>query len=121
MTALLLVAFHQWVRSVFPVTRGFSVAMLVGLAGQLVAAAVPIGGNGPAHRIHTTFALVLGVSLPVLMWRFAAAQPAGTWRRLAYRLFWLEAAACAVGLYLSARESPPWPRSFPPPPSTSGS
>jgi len=102
-TAVLLAAFHRWVRDSFPVSTGFSVAMLVGLAGQMVSAFVPIGGDPTIHRIHTTSALILGVSLPLLMWRFAASQPPGAWRRLAYRLFWAEVAACAVGLYLSAR------------------
>jgi hypothetical protein len=100
--AALLVAFHQHVRVLFPVSLGFSVAMLVGMAGQIVAAFVPIGGNPALHRIHTISALVLGASLPVLMWRFAAAQPAGRWRRLTYSLFWAEALACAGGLWLSA-------------------
>ena len=86
---------------------GFSVAMLAGLVGQMVAAFVPIGGDPAAHRIHTTFALALGISLPLLMWRFAAGQEPGPWRRLAYRLFWAEAAACAAGLYLSARSIAP--------------
>lgn len=101
--AVLLTTFHQYVRSRYPVAPGFSLAMLAGLAGQMVAAFVPIGGDPAAHRVHTASALVLGVSLPLLMWRFAAAQPAGPWRRFTYRLFWAEAAACAVGLYLSAR------------------
>jgi hypothetical protein len=100
--AVLLVAFHNYVRGRYPVGAGFSVAMLVGLAGQMVAAFVPIGGDPTLHRIHTTSALILGVSLPVLMWRFAAGQPPGDWRRLSYRLFWAEAGACAAGLYLSS-------------------
>ena len=81
--------------------------MLAGLFGQVVAAFVPIGGDPTDHRIHTGFALALGISLPLLMWRFAAGQAPGTWRRLAYRLFFLEAAACVVGLYLSARSIAP--------------
>lgn len=101
-SAVLLAAFHQHVRARYPVGRGFSAAMLVGLAGQAVAAFVPIGGDATAHRIHTTAALVLGASLPVFMWRFAAGQPPGSWRRAAYALFWAEAAACAAGLYLSS-------------------
>ena len=107
LAAVLLVGFHQFVRDRFPVSPTFSVAMLVGMAGQLVAAVVPIGGDGLAHRVHTTSALVLGASLPVLMWRFAAAQPGGRWRRLSYGLFWAEAVACAVGLWLSARSVAP--------------
>lgn len=101
--AALLTAFHGWVRAHFPVARGFSTAMLGGLAAQAVAAVVPIGGNGPAHRVHTTFALLLGASLPLLMWRFAAGQRAGRGRRLAYALFWLEVVACVVGFALSGR------------------
>lgn len=106
-SAVLLVAFHQFVRSRYPVGVGFSLAMLVGLAGQMVAALVPIGGDPGVHRIHTTSALVLGASLPLLMWRFAAGQAPGPWRRLCYRLFFAEAVACAVGLYLSARSVAP--------------
>jgi hypothetical protein len=99
--ALLLTAFHHHLRGRFPVSPGFSLAMLAGLAGQMVAAFVPIGGNPTVHRVHTTSALVLGASLPLLMWRFAAAQPPGQWRRLTYALFWGEVAACLAGLYLS--------------------
>ncbi|MDQ4068491.1 MAG: hypothetical protein M3203_03285 [Actinomycetota bacterium] len=100
--AVLLVVFHEHLRDRYPVAPGFSAAMLAGLAGQLVAAVVPIGGDPGVHRVHTGSALLLGASLPVLMWRFAAAQRPGSWRRLAYALFWVEAAACGVGLYLSA-------------------
>ena len=99
--AVLLVVFHRYLRDRYPVAAGFSTAMLVGLAGQLVAAFVPIGGDPTAHRVHTTSALVLGASLPVLMWRFAAAQPPGRWRKVAYALFWIEAGACAAGFTLS--------------------
>ena len=101
--ALLLIAFHQYVHERYPVSTGFSLAMLGGLAGQMVAAFVPIGGDPVVHRIHTASALVLGVSLPLLMWRFAAGQPRGSWRRLTYWFFWAEVAACALGLWLSAR------------------
>jgi len=101
--AMLLAVFHHEVRDSFPTGKGFTTAMLVGLAGQMVAAFVPIGGDAAAHRVHTTSALVLGASLPVLMWRFAAGQPASGWRRLCYGLFWVEVLACAVGLHLSSR------------------
>lgn len=105
--ALLLAAFHQYVRSHHPVGRGFSAAMLGGLAGQAIAAVVPIDGGPAAHLVHTVAALALGASLPVLMWRFAVAQPAGPWRRLAGRLALAEAAACAVGVVLSRRSVAP--------------
>lgn len=108
-SALLLAAFHQHVRRRFPVSTGFSAAMLTGLAGQLVAAFVPIAGDPTAHRIHSTSALVLGASLPLLMWRFATAQPVGSWRRLAYGFFWAETAVCLLGLHLSGAVSAPGP------------
>ncbi len=100
--ALLLTAFHHYLRARYPLSRGFSLAMLAGLAGQMVAAFVPIGGEPAVHRVHTTSALVLGASLPLLMWRFAAGQSPGHWRWLSYTLFWCELAACVVGIYLSA-------------------
>jgi hypothetical membrane protein len=100
-TAVLLTVFHGYVRRHHPVGAGFSVIMLAGLAGQMVAAFVPIGGDPTAYRIHAWCALALGASLPLLMGRFAAAQPAGPFRRLARRLFWAEVAACAIGFSLS--------------------
>jgi hypothetical membrane protein len=106
-SGVLLVAFHEHLRDRYAVSGGFSAAMLIGLAGQLVAAFVPIGGDQLAHRIHTTSALVLGASLPVFMWRFAAAQPGGRLRGVAYGLFWAEVAACVAGLYLSSRHVAP--------------
>ncbi|MGH9277602.1 MAG: hypothetical protein ACRD12_05785 [Acidimicrobiales bacterium] len=105
--AVLLTVFHGYVRSHYPVARGFSFVMLAGLAGQVVAAFVPIGGDAALHGIHTVSALVLGASLPLLMWRFAAAQPGPTWRRLTYGLFWAEVVACIVGFALSARDVAP--------------
>ena len=105
--AVLFAAFCLNVRRRYPVPTSFAVVMLAGLFGQMVAAFVPIGGDPTDHRIHTTFALALGISLPLLMWRFAAGQAPGPWRRLAYRLFFLEAAACVAGLYLSARSIAP--------------
>ena len=105
--AVLLTVFHHEVRLRFPTGRGFSTAMLVGLAGQMVAALVPIGGDAGTHRVHTTSALVLGASLPLLMWRFAADQPASRWRQLCYGMFWVEALACVAGLYLSSHRVAP--------------
>lgn len=99
--AVLLVVFHGHVRARYRASAGFSFVMLVGLAGQLVAAVVPIDGGPVPNRVHTAAALTLGASLPLLMWRFAASQPAGPWRRVAYGLFWAEAAACAAGIVLS--------------------
>ena len=101
--ALLLYGFHHHIRDRYAVGSGFSATMCVGLAGQVVAGLVPIGGNGLSHSVHTTSALVLGASLPVFMWRFAAGQRRGRWRRATYALFWAEVVACGAGLYLSGR------------------
>lgn len=99
--ALLLAVFCLHVRGRYPVGRGFTFAMLGGMAMQAVAALVPIDGGPTANRVHTVAALALGVSLPVLMWRFAVAQPPGPWRRVALSLFWVEVAACTAGVLLS--------------------
>jgi len=99
--AVLLAAFSFFVRAVLNPAPGFLAASLVGLVGQVVAAAVPLSGTGTSPAVHTAGGIVLGLSLPVLMWRFAAGQPPGRWRAVAYRLFWLEVAACVVGVTLS--------------------
>jgi len=106
-SALFLFEFHGYLRQRYRVSVGFSVAMLVGLAGQVVAGLVPIDGGQLTHRVHTSAALILGASLPVLMWYFAVAQPSGPWRRAAYRLFWAETAASIVGITLSAKSVAP--------------
>jgi hypothetical protein len=105
--AVLLLAFHRYVTSNFPTGRGFSIAMLAGLAGQAVAAVVPIHGAGPAHAVHTVAALTLGASLPALIWRFAVKQPPGAWRRRCLSLAWLDTAACAAGVVLSRQSVAP--------------
>jgi len=97
----LLAAFSFFLRSTFSATPSFLVASLVGLVGQVVAAVVPLSGAGAASAVHTAGGLVLGISLPVLMWRFAAGLPRGGWRDTAYRLCWLEVAACVAGVLLS--------------------
>jgi hypothetical membrane protein len=100
-SAVLFAAFQAYLRHRYRLGAAFSVVMLVGMAGQLIAGVIPIGGAGPASRVHVTAALVLGASIPVLMWRFAADQASGAWRRWCYGLFWLEVAACAAGVSLS--------------------
>jgi len=97
----LLVAFAVFVRTARTPGRGFLAAFLVGQAGQVVTAVVPLSGPGSLPALHTNAGLVLGASLPLLMWRFASGQAPGRWRVAAYRLFWLEAAACVAGVLLS--------------------
>lgn len=80
---------------------GFLMAFLGGQACQAVVAVVSIEGHGTSHAVHTTAGIALGLSLPLLLWRFAAAQPPGPWRRLAHRLLGLEVAGCAAGVALS--------------------
>jgi len=99
--SVLLVAFAWFVDWNRSPGRGFLAVFLVGQTGQVIAALVPIDGAGAAHEVHTTAGIVLGLSLPVLMLRFAAGQPPGPRRAWAYGLFWLEVAACIVGVALS--------------------
>lgn len=97
-SAVLFVAFLADVRRRYPAGRIFSIVMLAGMICQFVAGVVPIGDE---RAVHVTAALALGASIPIFMWRFAADQPPGTWRRRCYALFWLEVAACIVGVTLS--------------------
>lgn len=99
--AVLLAAFARFVHQLGSTPRCFPLAFLIGLGGQVVAAIVPLSGPGATPAVHTTGGLVLGISLPILMGCFAASQPAGSWRRLSWALFWLEAAACVAGVALS--------------------
>lgn len=79
----------------------FLAVFLVGQACQAVVAVVSITGHGTGHTVHTTAGITLGLSLPLLMWRFAAAQAPGRWRKQAYGLMWLEVVGCVVGVALS--------------------
>lgn len=107
-SAVFFVAFLRYLqRRYVVVSVAFYVAMFVGMSGQFVAGVVPIGGAGTASRVHVVAALILGASIPLLMWRFAANQPPGEWRRRCYALFWLEAAACAAGITLSQNHVAP--------------
>ena len=99
--AVLLAAFAGFVHQLRSTPRCFPLAFLVGLGGQVVAAIVPLSGRGASPAVHVTGGLVLGISLPILMGCFAAGQPTGSWRRLSWALFWLEAAASVAGVVLS--------------------
>lgn len=99
--AVLLVVFAWSAYRRFDAPLSFLAAFLVGQAGQVVAAVVPISGPGSSHAVHTAGGIVLGLSLPVLIWRFAGGLPRGPWRELAYRLCRLEVAAVVVGVALS--------------------
>lgn len=105
--AVLFLAFASYLRRTTPTGTAFSVAMAVGMTGQLVAGILPIGGDGLVSRIHVVSALILGASIPVLMGCFAAAQPPGRRRTRCWQLFWLEAAACVIGIALSRRHIAP--------------
>jgi len=97
----LLAGFAVFVTRALSPGRGFLTAFLVGQAGQVVTAVVPLSGPGSLPAFHTDSGLVLGASLPLLMWRFAAGQAPGRWRVVAYRLLWLELAAGMAGILLS--------------------
>jgi len=99
--ALLVAGFAWFVWDRFRAPDSFLAATLIGLVGQVVAAVVPLAGHGVGRAAHNAGGIVLGLSLPVLMWRFARGQPPGRRRTQSYRLCWLEVAACIVGVGLS--------------------
>ncbi len=99
---LLLVAFAWAVNRRLARRRtGFLTVFLVGMAGQAVVATVSVAGHGASHDVHTTAGIILGLSLPVLMWRFAAAQPPGPWRKKSYAMMWVSVVSTVVGVALS--------------------
>ncbi len=111
LAAGLMAGFAWFVFDWFAARRSFLVAFVVGLVGQVVAAVVLLSGPGASHAVHTAGGLVLGASLPILMWRFAAGVPSGgrhsvrarSRRRIqSYGLYWFEVAACVAGVALSA-------------------
>ncbi len=119
LAAGLMAGFSWFVFGWFCARRSFLAVFLIGLVGQVVAAVVLLSGPGSSHAVHTAGGLVLGASLPILMWRFAAGIPSGnrhfvlarsrhsvrarSRRRIeSYALCWLEVAACTAGVALSA-------------------
>ncbi|MGI9022615.1 MAG: DUF998 domain-containing protein [Acidimicrobiales bacterium] len=99
--ALLVAGFAFYIRDRFRAPDSFLAATLIGLVGQIVAALVPLEGHGIGRDVHVVGGIVLGLSLPVLMWRFAAGPEPGRRRVASYALCWLEVAACVVGIGLS--------------------
>jgi len=82
-------------------STGFLTVFLLGMGCQAVVAVVPLTGDGASRPIHVAAGIALGLSLPLLMWRFAVAQERGRWRAVAFGLMWLEVAACVAGVALS--------------------
>src|SRR2546423_3351596 len=111
--AALLGAFAVFVHQRRSTPRCFLLVFLIGLGGQVVAAIIPLSGRGASPAVHTTGGLVLGISLPILMGCFATGQPAGSWRRFSWALFWLETAACVAGGVLSQSLRGPVARGLP--------
>lgn len=101
LATILLVAFAAVVSRRLVRPTGFLPVFLVGMAGQAIVATVSIAGEGAAHAVHTTGGIVLGLSLPLLMWRFAAGQAPGRWRRQSYALMWLSVICSVAGVALS--------------------
>jgi len=99
--ALLVAGFAWFVWERFRAPNSFLAVTLIGLVGQVVAAVVPLEGHGVGRGVHTLGGIVLGLTLPALMWRFASGLPPGRRRAQAYGLCWLEVAACAAGIWLS--------------------
>ncbi len=100
---LLLAGFGAEVRRRLPVAVGFTPLLMAGMAGQVVAGLVPIGEPGQSDPVHVAAALVLGGSIPLFVWRFAAGQPPGRGRRVAHGLLGAQVVATGVGIVLSQR------------------
>jgi len=99
--AVLLSGFAWAVHRQLTRPAGFLPVFLGGMACQVVVAVVSLTGDGASPAVHSSAGIALGLSLPLLMWRFAAAQAPGRWRERGYRLLWLEVAGCVAGVALS--------------------
>lgn len=73
-SALLFVSFGYYVKRHFHVNNRFLTYLLIGQAGQAVAAVAPYGKNSPYKMLHTIAAFVLAFSLPFLIRQFALSQ-----------------------------------------------
>ena len=118
--AVLVAGFAWFVWDRFRSPDSFLAVTLIGLVGQVVAAVVPLSDSaygplpaGIARDVHVVAGLVLGASLPLLMWRFAAGQPPGRRRAWSYALCGLEVAACVAGVLLSRSGRAPIAESVP--------
>lgn len=100
LAALSLVLFTRYLKTRYEVSTSFMVFLLIGQAGQIIAAVTPYGGMQPARLIHTVAALTLAFSIPFVLWRFAAAQSKPPIRRPAIALMWLEIVAFTIGIGL---------------------
>lgn len=100
LAALSIILFTHYLKTKFVITKSFMTVLLIGQAGQVIAALAPYGGMQPARFIHTIAALTLAFSIPLALWRFAAAQKNQQVIRAAYALMWLEVAAFVVGIGL---------------------
>lgn len=99
--SLLLAGFAWAVHRRLRRSTGFLTVFLLGMVCQAVVGVVSLEGAGASKPIHVTAGIALGLSLPLLMWRFAVAQEAGRWRTTSFRLLWLEVVGCVAGVLLS--------------------
>ncbi|MDQ3123243.1 MAG: hypothetical protein M3Q14_00975 [bacterium] len=96
--SLTLLFFTQYLSRVYIVSKSFLIILIVGQIGQIIAALVHFGGEQPDRAIHSYAALTLAFSIPLALWRFAAAQTDPSIRRRAYLLFWVELACFVIGI-----------------------
>ena len=99
--SLFFLAFFRYVYRNFSTSRSFAVAFIVGQFCQMIVAIVPVQGSGHSHAIHTAAGLTLGISLPIVIWRFAKSQTAPTLRRYARLFSYIELVLCIIGVILS--------------------
>jgi len=99
-SALLFIAFGVHVRKYFNVRSRFLTFLLIGQAGQLIAAIAPYGEQSQFKLLHTVAAFVLAFSLPVLIRSFAYSQTHTSQFKLYLWLYRFELLTFVIGIGL---------------------
>lgn len=100
-SAVLFIAFGLYIYKHYKTSPSFLVAFFAGQICQLIVALVPVEGTPTQHAVHTDFGLALGLSLPVLIWRFYKAQTNPAIRMTARTFSYVELGLCITGVLLS--------------------
>ncbi|MDQ3065390.1 MAG: hypothetical protein M3Q36_03930 [bacterium] len=97
-SAALFSIFGFFLQRKFAVKSKFLMYLLIGQAGQVVAALAPYGSDSRYKTLHTLAAFTLALSLPILIRSFAYSQINSKYFKLYIRLFRLELAAFLIGM-----------------------
>ncbi|GAC1387509.1 MAG: hypothetical protein NVS1B7_0810 [Candidatus Saccharimonadales bacterium] len=100
-SAMLFLCFLRYIVINFQTSKIFIFSYVVGQICQIVVGFVPVQGSMLDHHIHTVAGLLLGLSLPVLIWLFARANRHAVFYQQAHIFSYVELGLCLIGIVLS--------------------